>query len=138
MIYRKILDKFLGLFLFLWFFITAGTGIILYRGLFQEGGEWHVSPAFHSEWSVMTVILVFLCEYRWVKRLRDRAQEAVVQDFVLWRYVLMLWLFVSVITGMASYMGFLPVVFHQILVWPLIPVFLWDIKKIFFKKIFLG
>ncbi|MBF0107336.1 MAG: hypothetical protein HQM16_18650 [Deltaproteobacteria bacterium] len=89
---------------------------------------------FHPQWTVISMIPVVIIQRYWMKRQQRATDAKQNRDFMRARFVVILWMFVAALTGVAAQMEFLPLFFHQFVSWPFVVFFMWDLVKMLKKN----
>lgn len=88
----------------------------------------------HPKVAFLSALPVFLLQYVWVKKAAQSGlynREAILRHYLLLLGILLAWA-----TGVAMAIGFVPFVFHQVIVWAFVPFFAWRTSRLLLTWIF--
>lgn len=114
-------------FTFFWFVITSLSALLYSRAFLPESWQKIFSPVFHPHWATATIFLIIPLQWWWIHKLSGN--EVSVRDQSSRRYLMIFLLVAAGLTGFATNMGFLPFFFHELTVWPLLLLGIWDFAK---------
>lgn len=88
----------------------------------------------HPRLAFMSAIPVFILQYIWVRKAAESGTYT--RDAILRHYLLLMGILMAWATGVAMTIGFIPFVFHQVIVWAFVPFFAWRTSRILLTWIF--
>lgn len=97
----------------LWLIITVFSG-------FNWGN--HLSINFHPRWGLITIIPLIITYFLWIQKVQREGFKDK-KEIINRSYVILFFLTLGLLTGLGLNMGFIPFFLHQLVVWPLIPIF---------------
>lgn len=106
---------------FILFFISCLWLIVTVFSGFNWGN--HLSINFHPRWGLITIIPLIITYFLWIQKVQ-REDFKDKKEIINRGYLILFFLSSGFLTGLGFNMGFIPFFIHQIIVWPLIPIFI--------------
>ncbi len=111
----------------LWFVVTTVSALLYSHNFLPASWREIFSPVFHPQWATATVFIMIPLQWFWIRKLVG--DEKVIKEQSARRYLMIFLLIAATLTGFAANMGFLPFFFHELCVWPLVILAIWDFVK---------